>query len=163
MANRSTPNSKPANGRTSTKSLGKSKRPKPEDCLGKQAVTQPKARPGFQSRNGEEPRLVPLISFSCFPAFLRDFRFSRRVKGAWWPSRSSKSPSTRKSRGRFDSYPFRPLLGGISEESRKAGKALNWSIQLHLTTESPPFLRSCFPQRFLFAKGGDPHVARANP
>jgi hypothetical protein len=30
-----------------------------------------------------------------------------RVKGAWWPSRSSKPSSPRKWRGRFDSYPLR--------------------------------------------------------
>jgi hypothetical protein len=35
------------------------------------------------------------------------FSFSRRVKGAWWPSRSSKPSSPRKWRGRFDSYPLR--------------------------------------------------------
>jgi hypothetical protein len=29
------------------------------------------------------------------------------VKGAWWPSRSSKPSSPRKWRGRFDSYPLR--------------------------------------------------------
>jgi four helix bundle protein len=35
------------------------------------------------------------------------FSFSRRVKGAWWPSRSSKPSSPRKWRGRFDSCPLR--------------------------------------------------------
>ena len=39
------------------------------------------------------------------------FSFSlRRVKGAWWPSRSSKPLSVRKSRGRFDSCPLRLLI-----------------------------------------------------
>jgi hypothetical protein len=33
-----------------------------------------------------------------------------RVKGAWWPSRSSKPSSSRKWRGRFDSYPLRAFL-----------------------------------------------------
>src|SRR5207248_4659801 len=38
------------------------------------------------------------------------FFFCRRVKGAWWPSRSSKPLSVRQlpDRGRFDSYPLRP-------------------------------------------------------
>ena len=35
------------------------------------------------------------------------FSISGRVKGAWWPSRSSKPSSLRKWRGRFDSYPLR--------------------------------------------------------
>ena len=35
------------------------------------------------------------------------FSSIRRVKGAWWPSRSSKPSSPRKWRGRFDSYPLR--------------------------------------------------------
>ena len=35
------------------------------------------------------------------------FSSSGRVKGAWWPSRSSKPSSPRKWRGRFDSYPLR--------------------------------------------------------
>ena len=36
----------------------------------------------------------------------------RRVKGAWWPSRSSKPLSIRQplDRGRFDSYPLRQIL-----------------------------------------------------
>ena len=37
------------------------------------------------------------------------FFFSRRVKGAWWPSRSSKPSSVGNGRGRFDSYPLRPF------------------------------------------------------
>ncbi len=35
------------------------------------------------------------------------FALFRRVTGAWWPSRSSKPLSVRKSRGRFDSCPLR--------------------------------------------------------
>jgi hypothetical protein len=38
------------------------------------------------------------------------FPSSRRVKGAWWPSRSSKPLSVRKSRGRFDSCPLRQSI-----------------------------------------------------
>ena len=34
--------------------------------------------------------------------------FSGRVKGAWWPPRSSKPPSVGNGRDRFDSYPLRP-------------------------------------------------------
>ena len=40
------------------------------------------------------------------------FSESRRVKGAWWPSRSSKPLSVRHppGRGRFDSYPLRLFI-----------------------------------------------------
>ena len=38
------------------------------------------------------------------------FALFRRVNGAWWPSRSSKPLSVRKSRGRFDSCPLRELI-----------------------------------------------------
>ena len=41
----------------------------------------------------------------------REFQSAiRRVKGAWWPSRSSKPWSSRKWRGRFDSYPLRLFI-----------------------------------------------------
>ena len=40
----------------------------------------------------------------------RAFSAIRRVKGAWWPSRSSKPSLPRKWRGRFDSYPLRHLI-----------------------------------------------------
>jgi hypothetical protein len=35
---------------------------------------------------------------------------SGRVKGAWWPSRSSKPSSTGNGRDRFDSYPLRDVV-----------------------------------------------------
>ena len=38
----------------------------------------------------------------------------RRVKGAWWPSRSSKPPSAGNGRDRFDSYPLRHTKFGCS-------------------------------------------------
>src|ERR1043166_9524029 len=38
------------------------------------------------------------------------FSSTRRVMGAWWPSRSSKPPSVRfTGRDKFDSYPLRQL------------------------------------------------------
>ena len=90
MANRSIPSSIPANGRISTRSLHRSKRPKP-DSLG----------------NGVR---------AAFPGFP-----DRRVKGAWWPSRSSKSPSALTGRGRFDSYPLRPSpSSSIDQKSKMA-------------------------------------------
>ena len=90
MANLSIPSSIPANGRISTPSSGKSKRHLPDGEFGSQ----------------ETRKLLP---DAFFRFWLRGFQiqFLRRVKGAWWPSRSSKSPSALTGRGRFDSYPLR--------------------------------------------------------
>jgi hypothetical protein len=44
-----------------------------------------------------------------------------RVKGAWWPSRSSKPPSFRLAgRDRFDSYPLRHLISDHRPERSEA-------------------------------------------
>jgi hypothetical protein len=43
------------------------------------------------------------------------FLSSRRVKGAWWPSRSSKPSSVSNGRGRFDSYPLRLCVASASQ------------------------------------------------
>ena len=48
------------------------------------------------------------------------FSFSRRVKGAWWPSRSSKPSLPRKWRGRFDSYPLRHFFAVILSEAKRS-------------------------------------------
>jgi hypothetical protein len=55
-----------------------------------------------------------------------------RVKGAWWPSRSSKPLSARKSRGRFDSCPLRSAFVSQSETTarprRSSAKAGNSKV-----------------------------------
>ena len=52
-----------------------------------------------------------ILGTACSPWRGRwTFSSSGRVKGAWWPSRSSKPPSPRKWRGRFDSYPLRQFI-----------------------------------------------------
>jgi hypothetical protein len=51
---------------------------------------------------GRSPRQSPSTAEAGWT-----FPSSRRVTGAWWPSRSSKPLSVRKSRGRFDSCPLR--------------------------------------------------------
>src|SRR4051812_19686318 len=125
MAKRSTPSSRPVNGRTSTKSLGRSKRPKPDEFgnqdsrndPGFRIVTEPKARLRIQSQAGF--RIHSLLYWfsglqipSCFPALVVPFCPSRRVNGAWWPARSSKPLSIpqARDRGRFDSYPLRQVI-----------------------------------------------------
>src|SRR5439155_10592312 len=90
MANCSIPNSTPATGRISTPSLRRSKN-----------LSKPTRFSVFLIRRWVAPS--PFRRFAV--SFLR-----RRVKGAWWPSRSSKPSSPCKWRGRFDSYPLRFFL-----------------------------------------------------
>ena len=56
------------------------------------------------------------------------FSFARRVKGAWWPSRSSKPSLPRKRRGRFDSYPLRLPTLVLPSQSRRRGRSrgISW-------------------------------------
>ena len=63
-------------------------------------------------RNGMLHRRCELSAIGCWALEVRCWTFSpcptRRVMGAWWPSRSSKPLSARStSRGMFDSYPLR--------------------------------------------------------
>jgi hypothetical protein len=115
MAKGSTPNSSPANGRTSTRSLARSRK----SALKRHQSGKQESRKGIQGR--EKHRRFK--SSSCFPAFL--IPFSWRVKGAWWPSRSSKSPSVLTDRGRFDSYPLRPSIG--NPQSAISNPERRWS------------------------------------
>ena len=94
MANFSIPNSTPVTGRTSTRLCARSKKRPDRHCQ------RPPARK---------------LHYSCT---------FRRVKGAWWSSRSSKPlsvPHTR-GRGRFDSYPLRQvsvvILSGAKRSRR---------------------------------------------
>jgi hypothetical protein len=65
----------------------------------------------------------------------------RRVKGAWWPSRSSKPSSSRSAgRGRFDSYPLRLFI---------------FDFRSSTLPEAPLCRSNC---KSLILKGGEPHV-----
>ena len=88
MANSSIPNSTPVIGRTST----------PSSRLLKKLPDQ------FSHR-----RILDLFAIRNQCQSGSDQSTIRRVKGAWWPSRSSKPLSIRYTpdRGRFDSYPLR--------------------------------------------------------
>ena len=130
MAKRSTPNSTPANGRISTRSLGRlRRRALKENQSGSQ---EPRKRARHDS-----PNLAFLFWFSGF-----QIQFSRRVKGAWWPSRSSKSPSVFTGRGRFDSYPLR-----LFSAEDQSGKQESRKEQRSAVAAQPPlfFLHSCIP------------------
>ena len=116
MANCSIPNSSPASGRISTRSLRRSRKQN----------SQPRAsvirRSAFSLRERRQVRHLesvrwPTAAFQSGTA-ARKIQSAicnrqsaiRRVKGAWWPSRSSKPSSPRKWRGRFDSYPLRQII-----------------------------------------------------
>ena len=121
MANCSIPNSSPASGRISTRSLRRSRKQNSQrrtsvSVLRRSTFSVRKRR---QVRHVESvlwPRRVGALQSELHTRTIRrwtsyferwEFSSIRRVKGAWWPSRSSKPSSPRKCRGRFDSYPLR--------------------------------------------------------
>ena len=80
------------------------------------------------------------------------FSISGRVKGAWWPSRSSKPSSLRKWRGRFDSYPLRLDFSTLNAQRSTRNVQFRQLDVGRWTLSVGRFL-------FLNWKGGDPHVA----
>ena len=119
MANCSIPNSSPASGRISTRSLRRSRKQNSQprasvSVIRRSAFRLRKRRQvrhlesvrwqtaAFKSRTAAR-KIQSVIAQSTISAI-------RRVKGAWWPSRSSKPSSPRKWRGRFDSYPLRLFI-----------------------------------------------------
>src|SRR6266576_5588069 len=142
MANSSTPNSTPATGRTSTTSSRRSKKQNSVAALLTGVFGLVKADP---------PRALRFFSAGRWT-----FSFLRRVKGAWWPSRSSKPSSPRKWRRRFDSYPLR--LDGSTFNAQRS--TLNVQLR-QLGVER----WTMDVERFLLLnlKGGDVDVARADP
>ncbi len=123
MANCSIPNSTPATGRTSTRSLRRSKRESsgvPQRAAFRLTrIAWPWERRSFnpQCSTPNAQRSIQIVGRWKLDACSRfigvgswTFSCSGRVKGAWWPSRSSKPSLPRKWRGRFDSYPLRLFL-----------------------------------------------------
>ena len=114
MANCSIPNSNPVTGRISTKSLARSKRSNSASGSFFEAFSLTITLQSWTLRffNAQRPTLNAQRSIQTVGRWMLDvgrwaFSFFRRVKGAWWPSRSSKPSSLHKWRGRFDSYPLR--------------------------------------------------------
>jgi hypothetical protein len=110
MANSSILNSKPATGRSSTTSSRRSRKRNSVAALlaevfGLVKADQPRALRVF---NAQCPTLNAQHSIQTVGRW--KFFPSGRVKGAWWPSRSSKPSPPRKWRGRFDSYPLRQII-----------------------------------------------------
>jgi hypothetical protein len=99
MENCSTPNSILVIGRTSMLSPARSKNSSRRSGFSSSAIQRWALEVKCQSGSD-------LSGLRLVPVRLGLFAF-RRVKGAWWPSRSSKPSSVRKDRGRFDSYPLR--------------------------------------------------------
>ena len=125
MANCSTPNSILANGRILTRSLRRSRKQNSRtlafiSLIRRLAFSPQKRR---QVRHGESglrrtAALQSALSGRKIRRWTLDvgrwvFSAIWRVKGAWWPSRSSKPSSPRKWRGRFDSYPLRHLISDL--------------------------------------------------
>ena len=117
MANSSIPNSSPANGRISTRSLRRSRK-QDRTAARYQALASTKAitRWSLELFNAQRSTFNAQRSIQIVEGWMLDVGswtflfFPRRVKGAWWPSRSSKPSSPRKWRGRFDSYPLRQII-----------------------------------------------------
>jgi hypothetical protein len=118
MANCSIPNSIPANGRISTKSLGQSRKKNKKRRASISAIRRGafSFRQRCQICHGESLlwRITalqnPLRAQRIQSAICNLISAIWRVKGAWWPSRSSKPSSSRKWRDRFDSYPLRRII-----------------------------------------------------
>ena len=118
MANCSIPNSTPATGRTSTTSSRRSKRQNSparsllDVCwqligVGRGSSDVQKRRRAAALQGAPRAQKIPRCTLGVQRSA---FSFLWRVKGAWWPSRSSKPSSPRKWRGRFDSYPLRLFI-----------------------------------------------------
>ena len=112
MANCSIPNSSPASGRISTRSLRRSRKQNRQPLSFVSAIRH--SAFSVQTRR-QAAALQSALSAREIRHWMLDverweFSAIRRVKGAWWPSRSSKPSSPRKWRGRFDSYPLRLFI-----------------------------------------------------
>jgi hypothetical protein len=115
MANCSIPNSTPATGRTSTRSLRRSKREN-SGVPQRAAFRLTRVAWSWERRSLNAQRSAPNAQRSIQIVGRWTFSCSGRVKGAWWPSRSSKPSSPRKWRGRFDSYPLRRVSSTLNAQ-----------------------------------------------
>ena len=106
MANSYIPNLTPAIGRTSTQS---SRRLKRLSNRSRDSFPASVRRSALDTQRWTSSFLSAICN-QCQSA--SDQSAIRRVKGAWWPSRSSKPLSIlhMQDRGRFDSYPLRQFI-----------------------------------------------------
>jgi hypothetical protein len=149
MANCSIPNWTQATGRTSTpwsRLLRRQNNLQPSSSIPYAKAALSRRTPRHASR----PKGRCTIAVSPFPLFPVSF-LPRRVKGAWWPSRSSKplSVSHTRDRGRFDSYPLRlPSLVILS--GAKRNRTIPWNYRWVPPRDSSTSLRMTSNR-----KGGD--------
>ena len=148
MANCSIPNSSPASGRISTRSLRRSRKQNSQPRASVSVIR----RSAFRLQGRRQVRHLESVRWqtAAFKSGTAARKIQsaipnrqsaiRRVKGAWWPSRSSKPSSPRKWRGRFDSYPLRLFIFDFRLPI----------ADCHVATA----LRAVQE-----AKGGEPHVA----
>ena len=151
MANSSIPNSNQVSGPILTRSLRRSKRPNSRHTsvfvIRRSASSLEKRRRGAVLQSARRGRKIR--HWKLGPGYWA-FSSSRRVKGAWWPSRSSKPSSPCKWRGRFDSYPLRHLIFDFSIATCDFGSSHCRPID---------FNRKSQCQNRKWARGGEPHVA----
>ena len=119
MAHYSIPNLSPASGRISTRSLRPSRKQN-KTAARYQALTSTKASAPWLPRFFNAQRPIRTVGHWMFNIGRHAFFAIRRVKGAWWPSRSSKPSLPRKWRGRFDSYPLRHFFAVILSEAKRS-------------------------------------------
>src|SRR5438067_756848 len=112
MASSSIPSSNPVSGRSSMPSLRKLRRSSSREF--RSEVRHETSKSFHVQRSTlnvqRSTKRVPLGRWALSIGHWVLFYGFRRVKGAWWPSRSSKPSSVGNGRGRFDSYPLRPRI-----------------------------------------------------
>jgi hypothetical protein len=170
MANCSIPNLNLVSGRISTKSSRPSRRRNNPAAVFHAVRAREGSRSNLPRRFNAQrstpnaQRLVPKIGRWTLDCLLAKafgvgrwtFSFSRRVKGAWWPSRSSKPSSSRKCRGRFDSYPLRLIFACHPERIPRTREKSKDPVAIS-NSGSSGFLD--FARNDKLMKGGEPHVA----
>ena len=162
MANCSIPNSMPATGRISTPSSRRSKRESsgvPQRAAFRlTTIAWPWERRSFNAQRStpNAQRSIQIVGRWKLDVERWTFSSSGRVKGAWWPSRSSKPSSPRKWRGRFDSYPLRHNCSTLSVQRPTLNVQFTQPGVERWTLDVERFL-------LLNSKGGDVDVARADP
>ena len=150
MANCSIPNSILANGRTSTRSSRRSRKRENQRTASVLVILlwESSVQKRRQVRHGESviwrtAALQSALSARSIRPWALDvgrcvFSTIWRVKGAWWPSRSSKPWSSRLAgRDRFDSYPLRHLISDRHPEWSEAESRNSPAVP---TGNSPGFL-----------------------
>ena len=134
MANCSIPNSSPASGRISTRSLKRSRKQNSQPRASVSVIR----RSAFRLQGQRQVRHLDSVRWqtAAFQSGTAARKIQsvipnrqsaiRRVKGAWWPSRSSKPSSPRKWRGRFNSYPLRQISNRVILSVAKRSRRIPW-------------------------------------